>query len=213
MPGQVPNIIWLYRIVHITNLEYILHHGICCRNHPGADPDYINIGDSELIAKRNDYPVKIIPPGGNLGEYVPFYFGPLSPMLYKIKTGHGGITQRPQSDIVYIICNAANVIQHCQHWCFTDGHAKTAITEFYNSMDNIGEVDWGIVKEKQWSNTEDDFDRMRRKQAEFLVKEHVPVSCISHIVVYNEERRILVQELVNKSGLNIRVSIRTQLYY
>lgn len=178
-----------------------------------ADPNYINIGDNDLIAKRNDYSVKIIPPGGNLGEYVPFYFGAHSPMLLNIKTGYRGITKRLQSDIAYIICDASDVIQQCPDWCFTDGHAKTAITEFYNSMDNIGEVDWDAVKEKHWNNTEEDFDRMRRKQAEFLVKEYVPVACIGHIVVYNDDKRILIQNMVVNLGLNIQVSASTKLYY
>jgi len=213
MPGQVPNTIWLYRIVHINNVESILQHGMYHRNHPNADPGYINIGDSDLIAKRSDYPVKIDPPGHNLGQYFPFYFGPLSPMLLNIKTGYRGITKRAQSDIVYIICNSTDVIQQCQHWCFTDGHAKTAITEFYNNIDAIGEVDWSIVKERQWNNTEDDFDRMRRKQAEFLVKNYVPVTCIRHLVVYNEERRILLREVIERLGLNIQVSVKTQFYY
>jgi hypothetical protein len=213
MPGQIPNIIWLYRIVHINNLRYTLQHGMYCRGHEHADPDYINIGDNDLIAKRNVYAVKIIPPGGSLGDYVPFYFGPYSPMLLNIKTGYRGVTKRSQSDIVYIGCNASDVTQQCENWCFTDGHAKTAITEFYNDMNNIGEVDWTIVKERYWNNTEEDFDRMRRKQAEFLVKEHVPVACIKHIAVYNEERRILAQQLVDELGLNIQVNVRPQLYY
>ena len=87
MPGQRPDNIILYRIVHINNLQFILQNGMFTRHHPLSDPQYLNIGDSTLIAQRNTYPVGINPPGGMLGDYVPFYFGPLSPMLYNIKTG------------------------------------------------------------------------------------------------------------------------------
>lgn len=134
-------------------------------------------------------------------------------MLLNIKTGYRGITRRQQSDIVYIVCKATDIINQCNEWCFTDGHAKTAITEFYNSMDSIGEVDWDIVAARYWNNTEEDFDRMRRKQAEFLVKDTVPVSCISDIGVYNEEKRILVQEIIDSLDLNIPVRVKTQYYY
>lgn len=213
MPGKIPHIIWLYRIVHVNNVEYLLKNGIFNKKHTLSDPDYINIGDSDLIAKRSDYPVGIEPPGGNLGDCVPFYFGPLSPMLLNIKTGYRGITKRPQSDIVYIVCKAEDIVRQCNKWCFTNGHAKTAITEFYNNMDQIGEVDWTIVKERFWSNTEEDFDRMRRKQAEFLVKDKVPVSCISGIAVYEEEKRILVEEIIKKLGSHIPVKIIKQYYY
>lgn len=100
MAGKQPDNPLLYRIIHINNLEYALKHGLYTRCHVNADPNYINIGDSTLITQRQNHPVKIIPPGGTLGDYVPFYFGPLSPMLLNIKTGYRGIIQRSQEDIV-----------------------------------------------------------------------------------------------------------------
>lgn len=215
MPGQQPNIVSVFRIVHIDNVEYLLMHGMFHRNHPQADPNYINIGDSTLIAQRNDYPVGVNPPNGNLGEYVPFYFGPLSPMLLNIKTGYRGITQRPQEEIVYIVCRVNSIVEACEEWCFTDGHAKNNITEFYNDLQYLSEVDWNMVFEKHWKNTEEDFDRMRRKQAEFLVKHHVPVSCISGIVVFDETGKTFVEGVVTRLGLEIPVLVNpnNQFYY
>ncbi len=215
MPGHRPNIVKVYRIVHLDNIEYLLRNGIYHRNHVNADPDYINIGDSNLIAQRNAYPVGIDPPGGALGEYVPFYFGPLSPMLYNIKTGHRGITLRSQKDIAYIVCKVSDIIGNCDEWCFTDGHAKTRITTFYNNEADLNEVDWDIVAERYWSNTEEDFDRMRRKQAEFLVKNHVPVACISGIVVYNNAGANAVNEILDRLNLEIPVAINpgNRYYY
>jgi len=215
MPAQQPNIVEVFRIVHIENVEYLLTHGMFTKSHAQADPDYINIGDTGLIAQRNDYPVRIHPPNGVLGEYVPFYFGPLSPMLLNIKTGHRGITQRPQSDIVYVVCGLATLVDNCGAWCFTDGHAKNAITAFYNHLDNLDKVDWDMVSERHWKNTEEDFDRMRRKQAEFLVKTHVPLSCISSIVVLNQQRQTFVEEIINRLGLEIpvRENPGNQFYY
>lgn len=215
MPGRKPHKIVLYRIVHIDNVEYLLTHGMFTKNHPNADPNYINIGDCGLIAQRNDYPVGINPPNGFLGEYVPFYFGPLSPMLLNIKTGHRGITYRPQSEIAYICCNIRDVIDECSEWCFTNGHAKNAITEFFNDQVYLDEIDWGLVSERYWSNTEDDYDRMRRKQAEFLVKNYVPVNCIDSIVVYNAQKESFVKQIVDRLGLEITIKINpgNQFYY
>jgi hypothetical protein len=215
MPGQQPNIVKVFRIVHIDNVDYLLTNGMFTRTHVNADPKYINIGDSGLIAQRNTYPVSITPPNGVLGDYVPFYFGPLSPMLLNIKTGYRGITCRPQNDIVYIICRVDALVANCADWCYTDGHAKTAITEFYNNLVNLCEVDWNMVAERHWRNTEEDFDRMRRKQAEFLVKNQVPVNCIESIVVYNDACKIFVENIINRLGLNIivRVNPNNNFYY
>ena len=99
----------IFRIVHVANVPWILEHGgLHCRNSPEQDPDYVNIGSVELIEKRSRRVVPI-PPGGTLSDYVPFYFTPFSMMMYKIKTGHGGITQRKNRDIVIFVCVGADV--------------------------------------------------------------------------------------------------------
>ncbi|MBK7632904.1 MAG: DUF4433 domain-containing protein [Saprospiraceae bacterium] len=215
MPGQQPNIVRVFRIVHVDNVEYLLTHGMFTRNHAQADPNYINIGDSTLIQQRNDYPVSINPPNGNLGDYVPFYFGPLSPMLLNIKTGFRGIMQRHQNEIVYIVCCINTIVEQCPDWCFTDGHAKNTFSEFFNDLEHLSAVDWDMVSERHWSNTEDDFDRMRRKQAEFLVKHQVPINCINSIVVLNEARKTFVEEITTRLGLEIPVWVNTnnRFYY
>ena len=207
MPGQQPNIVNVFRIVHIDNVEYLLTHGMFTKTHAQADPNYINIGDSGLIAQRNTYPVGINPPNGVLGEYVPFYFGPLSPMLLNIKTGYRGITQRPQEDIVYIVCKASTIVEECEEWCFTNGHAKDRLTEFYNDINDLCEVYWDVVSLRYWHPIEYFLDRQVRKQAEFLVKHHVPVSCISSIVVLNQTKKEFVEEIIKRLGLEILVQV------
>jgi hypothetical protein len=202
-------------MVHVDNVDHILSHGMFTRHHPLADPGYINIGDWNLIGQRNDHPVDIDPPNGTLGEYIPFYFGPLSPMLYNIMTGYRGIIQRPQDEIVYMGCRVSTLVEHCGEWSFTDGHAKNAISRFYNDLASLGQVDWSIVGERHWRNTDDDYDRIRRKQAEFLVKHHVPLQCIGGIIVFNDERKKFVDSIVVKLGLTIPVLINPnfQFYY
>lgn len=216
MPSQRPNIVRIYRIVHLDNVEYLLTHGMFTKNHSHADPNYINIGDNGLIAQRNSYPVGINPPNGVLGDYVPFYFGPLSPMLLNIKTGYRGITQRPQGEIVYIICKVNTLVGNCEEWCFTDGHAKEQmVTEFYNDLEDLDKVHWDVVNLRYWHPVDEFMDRQVRKQAEFLVKHHVPVNCISSIVVLNEQRKTFIEEITTRLGLEIpvRVNPNNKFYY
>ncbi len=215
MAHKVPDVIRLYRIVHIKNVEYILNNGLFVRSHHQADPNYINIGDAKLIQQRNDYAVKIIPPGGQLGDYVPFYFGPLSPMLLNIKTGERGIIKQPQEDIIYLCCYLNSVINLCPNWCFTDGHAKDALTTFYNKIDDLDKVDHALVSERYWFNTEEYSSRMRKKQAEFLVKSAVPVQCIENVVVYNQNAAENVMKVIERLQLPIKVWVnpKGKFYY
>lgn len=205
----------IFRMVHYSNVEYILRNGLCCKTHENADPDYINIGDTNLIQQRNEYIVGINPPGGNLGDFVPFYFGGHTPMLLNITTGYRGVTQRPQQDIVFICCIIENIVQECKEWCFTDGHAKNHITEFYNDLQHLNKLDWAAIQNQWWSPTLDDRDKSRKKQAEFLVKGYVPTQCIHCIIVKNEQRKTDIEEIIRGTGLNIpvKIDINNKLYY
>jgi hypothetical protein len=214
MAGTFSKDIRLFRMVHYANIAHILVNGMTCRSHYNADPNYINIGDSNLIAKRNDYEVPI-PPAGTLGQYVPFYFAGRSPMLLNIKTGYRGMTQRAQDEIVYFVCKLTEIINSCNEWVYTDGHAKDKLTEFFNNIGLIEDViDWNIVKERWWTPTEEDLDRQRRKQAEFLVKSHVPVSCIEGIIVKNDSRKQYVEDILSRLQIKLPIKVdNTNKYY
>jgi hypothetical protein len=213
MPVPVLNKIWIFRITHIANVRYALTHGLFSYGHPQADPHYINIGDSKLIQQRHDHIVPVNPPNGSLGDYVPFYFGPLSPMLLNIKTGERNITQRHQQDIVYLCCNLSNIFDLCDEWCFTDGHAKTAISTFYNNIEHIDQVDLVLAKQRYWQPIDEDPDRMRKKQAEFLIKHSVPPLCITDVVVYNQEKHTEVQQIKDESNININIHVNPKGNY
>jgi hypothetical protein len=50
-------------------------------------------------------------------------------------------------------------------------------------------------------------DRIRRKHAEFLVREHVPVECIASLIVLDAERKQEMEGLVRDGGLSIKVIV------
>jgi hypothetical protein len=79
----------IFRITHRDNVAWILDHGLHCPRSPTHDPNYVQIGNPELIDKRFSHLVQH-QVGGTLGDYVPFYFTPFSMMLLNIKTGYNG---------------------------------------------------------------------------------------------------------------------------
>src|ERR1044072_6157205 len=99
MKDLKPELARIFRIVHISNVPWILDHGGLHRhNSADRDQNYVNIGNASLIDKRTRRFVPITP-YGPLSDYVPFYFTPFSIMMYNIKTGYGGITQLENSDM------------------------------------------------------------------------------------------------------------------
>lgn len=203
----------IFRLIHFNNLEEILQNGMYSKNSGHIVPNYFNIGDTSLIRQRESYNVRIDPPNGNLGDYIPFYFAGHSPMLLNIKTGYRGVQKLPQEELIFLACKISDILNKCSQWCFTDGHAKSTITKFYNNPEHLALLDWNMIHQRYWHPTEEDMDRTRRKQAEFLVKTHVPVDCISEIIVLNEKQEERIKEIEEKLKLNIPVYVDKKYKY
>ena len=84
----------IFRLTHVDNLPWILANGLHCQTFNVRDPNFVEIGNPDLIERR---PAKRIPiaPGETLAHYVPFYFTPCSPMLYNIRTGWNNVCTAP----------------------------------------------------------------------------------------------------------------------
>ena len=183
---------------HIDNIPHILKHGITHKNSVNANPNFKAIGDTSLIDTRSNKIVNITN-GTNqvieqitLGDFIPFYFGVRMPMLYVIQHGGNFVPQvtKPE-DIIYIACSVYKINDLNLTFYFSDGHATDMLTTFYNksSIHNLSNIiDWSAVKTPYWGGSEN-LDIKRKKQAEFLVKEDIPVSCIIGYGCYNEKAK------------------------
>jgi len=202
----------VYRIVHINNLAYLLANGIYIKDHPEFDPNYINIGNSEVITKRAQFRVKI-DEYGFIGNYIPFYFGTQSIMLYNILTGQSGVSKQPAANIVYLCCDIDMLVKQCPKFFFTDGQANQKFTGHFNNLNDLDKIDWLVVDSSDFRKSEADPDRLRRYQAEFLVYQYVPVNCISQIVVYDKEKKRTVESLLSNNNLNTVVKVAKKDFY
>jgi len=211
---DIPEKIYLYRIVHWKNIAHILQYGLCCKSHANKNPTYINIGHKQLIADRTDTKIPL-KNAGTLGEYIPFYFGGHSPMLFLIKNGYQGVEKRAQEDIAYLVTTFKKIKKAGLEFVFADRNAKLTLANFYTKKKDLDKVKWGIVKSKYWKSDEDNLARQDYKQAEFLVKNHIPIDNIIALVVKTKERKRYFKTLIEKLGLeiNIHVDSKNQLYY
>jgi hypothetical protein len=158
----------IYHITHIDNLKGIIERdGLVAQSVIAREPiEYCNIAHNTVQDRREHTNVPL-EPGGNLHDYVPFYFAPRSPMLYAINMKNVADCTATQLDIVYLVSSVENVAQSNMEFVFTDGHAIMAISDFYKDLDDLRLVDWKIMEEKYWADTDDDPDRKRRRQAGF----------------------------------------------
>ena len=212
MPIDIDKI-WVFRIIPIQNLEYILRDGFHCKNAGRKDKGFVTIGSKEIITQRDTRIVKCYPETV-VNDYVPFYFSVRTPMLYNIVTGHG-VPASPQKDIIYICCKLSELATDDFQWCFTDGNAAKRSSKFSSNIKQLEHLDWRSIKTTDFrdENADGDEDRIRKKHAEFLVKDHVPVGYITHIAVLNNTTKKQVEAILESFDLSIDVFIKPAYYF
>jgi hypothetical protein len=88
-----------------------------------------------------------------------------------------------------------------------------SLSLFYNNLNALNELDWKVIESWSWHDTISDNDRRRRKQAEFLVKQHCPWQLIQEIGVINNAVRDQVAAMLEGSEHKPIVSVCRQWYY
>src|SRR6266699_4391730 len=166
MSSLNPEKAYIFRITHTANLPWILEHGLHCPSSNTIDPDHHDIGNPELIQKRANRPVPI-PPSGTLSDYIPFYFTPYSPMLYNIKTGHGGIQKRPVEEIIILVSSLHTLKSQGVPFVFSDRDAYLKTALFSNDLANLNWIIWPTLQARDFRK--DDLDRFEKYQAEALI--------------------------------------------
>ncbi len=174
----------IYHITHINNLPGIIESGglWCDAQVYSGKVAATGIAHEHIKERRRCRNVDMAP-GGNLCDYVPFYFGPRSPMLYSIHNGYVEGYQGGQDSILHLEARIEHVIHRGLPFVFSDGHAEMAISRFFNDPDDLNVIDWELMNSIWWNDTLEYPDRKRRRQAEFLVYSFFPWDLITKIGV------------------------------
>ncbi len=214
MPAPIPTPI--YRFLHIDNLPVVLQRGgLHAPNRPPNDGlTYKAIHNVEIQEKRADRRVTA-GPGGVIHDYVPFYFGFLSPMMFNLKTGRVAGYSEGQEPLIYLVTSAQSIQASDTRFVFSDGHGIAVFTSWFDDLANLERVDWGMVYQRYWTDNTNDMDRQRRKQAEFLIHGFCPWDLVSELAVIDEVRQQAVEAILARfpAEMHRPVNVRPQWYY
>jgi hypothetical protein len=178
-----------------------------------TNPDFVGIGNPELISLRPHRQVDI-PPGGTLADYVPFYFTPYSPMLYNIKTGYAGIRQRNNAEIVVLVSSLDALRSNGVRFVYTDRHAYLQTARFFDDPAQLGGVvDFGLLQRRDFKRDPERPDKMERYQAEALAYEHVPVAALLGIGCYTPAIKDDLEGTCSDLGVEVKIVQRTEWYF
>lgn len=173
----------------------------------------VDVGDTSIKSRRTRITVSC-GPGGKVCDYVPFYYAPRSPMLYSIQCGNVPGVNPDQRRLIYVVSSTDAAYGAGLRCVFTDGNAATAFTKFRDDPALLDElVDWPLMGARLWYNTTEDPDRRRRRMAEFLVHEALPLALVTEIGVYGRHAQEYVAAVLDHAGIELLVAIRGGWYF
>jgi hypothetical protein len=206
----------VYRMVYLTNLDTILRRGgMHAPNHvPNDGLPYRTIHNVDIQNERHVRPLRC-GARGTLHDYVPFYFGYLSPMLLQLKTNRVPGYTEGQQPLVYLVSTVQIIARAGHGFVFSDGHGIAEITCWFDDLAKLEEVDWDMVYQRYWRDGINDMDRQRRKQAEFLVHQFCPWSLIQEIGVLNHTAKMGVETVLDNFDVRWHrpVNVHCDWYY
>ena len=189
----------IFRISHIQNVPWILENGLHCKNSGRVDPQFVTIGDPDLIAKRAARPVPT-PPRGTLSDYIPFYFTPLSPMMYNIVTGWGDIPRRRKPDIVIMVSSLRSLADSGIDAVYTDRHAYLKTARFLSSLDDLSKIDWPRACRIGTSSA---ILTIQKRQTDTKLKLSFTVTCQWKVCQASYATVKMSKDFLSKGGMNL----------
>ncbi len=210
MPGD-PARKAIFHITHIDNLQSIIAAGRLMsdsRRRAGAF-NCTNIGHMHIKNRRMMREVPVAS-RGVLGDYVPFNFCVRSVMLcaiyYKNVDGYVG----EQNEIVHLCSTVGDAVSCGRHWAFTDRHAELQYAAFFDDLTRLEEqVEWKVMPLRDWRGQE----TKETRQAEFLVHDTFPWTCVRAIGVHNSAIEEKVTSILSAAEHRPTILTKPEWYY
>ena len=197
----------IYHITDVENLPGILAEGglhsdaVMAQRHPTV------IGHDHIKRRRREE-LRVICCGMRfVGEFVPFYFCPRSPMLYTINLGNTGRPVGCQRSIVHLMSTVAVGVALGRAWAISDGNAGASYTSFYSGLDALESLDWDAIHATSWKS------RTHQKSAELLVADFCPWAAIHKIGCHNGGVANQVAALLRDQPHRPLVETKPEWYY
>lgn len=202
----------IYRITHVANVPWILDNGLYALSTGRWNPNFVPIGNPDLIEKRR-HRVIDAGPRGALDDYVTFYFGVRSVMLYNIHTRRVVGVEATQRDVVYLVSSCERVRDAGARFLFSDRHAYVATAEFLTDLAELSRLDWALIRGRDFRREPNRPDKLERRAAEFLVHEHLPITGLLELGCYDEPTCARMRAEVAQRGLHLSVDVRRAWYF
>ena len=210
---------FIYHITHLDNLASIVEDSCLWsdRRLAGLHNERVVIGYDHIKQRRLEQLPVHCHSGTKVGDFVPFYFCPRSPMLFKIWRCDGDLAYKGGQDkIIHLVSTVDFAVKAAagRPWAFSDGNAGAEYTQFRSDLSELPTfVNWNAVNAKWWRGPNTDPSVMSKKMAEFLVHDSFPWTAIAAIGVIRHSIATELQAILANANYKPQIVVKPEWYY
>lgn len=185
---------YVYHFTHLSNLKNVLTYGfLSCNEQRRLGLGHTSIAE-DSIQKRRSQMVVTCGPGGTVHDYVPLYFGKLSPMLLR----QVSVKNVDQQLIIYFVFPIQLVERN--DVVFTSAAANTVRPpRFFSDPARLADLRWDAIDHPRWKSSDDAFKQAR--MAEVLVHTRLDPRAAAYLVVWDNSIADQIKAIYADCGL------------
>lgn len=188
---------YVYHMTAIKNLDGIFNSQGLCSYNLMHGTSYENIANDDIQQGRASI---LVPGGRSLHDYVPLYFTYKNPM--------SASNSHRNTEWVYLVFDLCKIAANIPNLFITDGNGRSHGTQFepLTSISSLDLLDWsGALRDTKWM-TSAVIDRKRKRQAELLVPDRLPLQNLIKIVTVSFDVENNVRQVVKPWNYSAIVS-------
>jgi hypothetical protein len=193
--------VWVaHHMTHIDNLRPILQAGELRSYNLMRGQSYRNLANEDVQTGRAA--IVVTASQKPLHDYVPLYLGFKTPMV--------AINQTHNEEMLFLRFSLDVLATPGSIVC--DGNARSHASKFYlfSGPDVFSNLDVAAIRSVKYAK---DPDLKRKKQAEILIPDRLPMPQMLDMVCYSESAKTRVLSILNEFGIKRAVTVNQGWYF
>ena len=87
------------------------------------------------------------------------------------------------------------------------------MTKVTSDLADLGQVDWDLLRSRDFKGDTDDLGKKERYHAEALIWQHLPVAALIAICSSTEEMQLKVRTYLDERGMTLTSMMRRDWYF
>jgi hypothetical protein len=96
---------------------------------------------------------------------------------------------------------------------FTDRHAYLTAATYYADLGALDQIDWEILRARDFKRDLNDLGKVERYQAEALIRDRVPIEVLLGLGCAGNDTEAQLKQMVADAGAELEVAAKPDWYF